>query len=165
MRSIIPFFCLVCLSCTHTYYVVRHAEKEDGGPNMASNMTSDVRLTRAGRERAEQLKEILKTAKIRNVYSTNYLRTRETAQRTADYFAVPVIPYGPRPDSVFVRSLKSLRSNVLIVGHSNTVDDIVNALCGETKVPTDLSDTEYNRLFVVRMRGRKAFFEERKIFP
>jgi hypothetical protein len=50
------------------------------------------------------------------------------------------------------------------VGHSNTVDDIVNALTGENKLK-DLEDSEYNRLFVVRMRGKKVFFEERKIYP
>jgi phosphohistidine phosphatase SixA len=161
MRIFVAFICLFCLSCSHTYYIARHAEKEDAGPNM----TSDVPLTRAGRERAEQLKEILKRKKIRNVYSTSYIRTRATAQRTADYFNLPVIQYGPRLDSNFIVSLKSLRSNALIVGHSNTVDDIVNALCDEKKISTDLSDSEYNRLFIVTHKGRRIYFEEIAIFP
>jgi 2,3-bisphosphoglycerate-dependent phosphoglycerate mutase len=161
MRFFVVLVSLLCLSCGHTYYVARHAEKEDAGPNMSG----DVPLTRAGRERAEQLKEILKKEHIRNVFSTDYIRTKSTAQRTADYFNLPVILYGPRMDSAFMTSLRALRSNALIVGHSNTVDDIVNALCGEKKVSGDLPDSEYNKLYEIRVKGRKVYFKERPIFP
>lgn len=161
MKIFVAILSLLFVSCSHTIYVARHAEKEDAGPNMSS----DVPLTRAGRERAEQLKEILKKKKIRSVYSTNYIRTKSTAQRTADYFNVPVIMYGPRLDSAFLVTLRSLQSNALIVGHSNTVDDIVNVLCQEKKVNGDLPDSEYNRLFIVTFKGKKAYFEEATIYP
>src|SRR4029079_2773114 len=103
--------------------------------------------------------------KLAAVYSTNTIRTRSTAQPTADYFHLPVKAYGPRPDSAFIAELRMYKTNVLIVGHSNTVDDIVNALTGQNKLK-DLDDAEYNKLFVVKMRGKKVFFEERRIiFP
>ena len=101
--------------------------------------------------------------KLAAVYSTNTIRTKSTVQPTADYFHLLVKIYGPRPDSAFIAELKKYKANVLVVGHSNTVDDIVNGLTGENKLK-DLDDSEYNRLFVVRMRGKKVFFEERKIF-
>jgi phosphohistidine phosphatase SixA len=162
MKLLLAVLLLLCLSCRHTYYIVRHAEKAKTGANM---MSSDVPLTEAGEQRAEQLKEILKDKKIAVVFSTNTIRTKSTAQPTADYFKLPVTIYGPKPDSAFINMLKSIKKNVLIVAHSNTVDDIVNALCGEKKVPDDLNDSEYNRLFVVKFRGEKVSFEEKHIYP
>ncbi|MEO5562073.1 MAG: phosphoglycerate mutase family protein [Chitinophagaceae bacterium] len=159
MKFLLAIVTLVCVSCSHTYYVVRHAEKEAAAPNMSS----DVPLSREGKERTEKIKEILKTKKIRSVYSTNTIRTKSTAQRTADYFSLPVIMYGPRLDSTFTVQLRAMKSNVLIVGHSNTVDDIVNALCKEKKL-NDLDDSEYNKLFIVTYRGKKIFFMETEIF-
>jgi len=151
---------LIGFSCNyHSYYIVRHAEKEAAGPNMST----DVPLTSEGKERAQKILALMQGEKLGAVYSTNTIRTRSTVQPTADYFHLLVKIYGPRPDSAFIAELKKYKANVLVVGHSNTVDDIVNGLAGENKLK-DLDDSEYNRLFVVRMRGKKVFFEERKIF-
>jgi 2,3-bisphosphoglycerate-dependent phosphoglycerate mutase len=151
---------LIGFSCNyHSYYIVRHAEKEAAG----ANMTGDVPLTTEGKDRAKKLLGLMEGRKLEAVYSTNTIRTKSTVQPTADYFHLPVTVYGPRPDSAFIAELKKYKGNVLVVGHSNTVDDIVNALTGENKVK-DLDDNEYNRLFVVRMRGKKVFFEEGKIY-
>jgi phosphohistidine phosphatase SixA len=49
-----------------------------------------------------------------------------------------------------VNLLKSIKGNALIVGHSNTVDDIVNKLCGKTAIPADLKDFEYDNLFILK---------------
>ena len=154
MKLFIAIICVFCVSCSHSYYIVRHAEKETAG----SNMSSDVQLTAAGKQWAQELKEILKKKKIKAVYSTNTIRTKSTAQPTADHFGLSVQVYGPRPDSAFFAILRSKKMNTLIVGHSNTVDDIVNGLCGEKKVAGDLDDSEYNKLFIVRFKGRKIYF-------
>lgn len=153
---------LIGFSCSyHSYFIVRHAEKEAAGPNM---MSGDVALTAAGKDRAQKLLELMQGKKLIAVYSTNTIRTRSTAQPTADYFHLPVMIYGPRPDSAFITELRKYKANVLIVGHSNTVDEIVNGLMGKNKLK-DLDDADYNRLFIVTMRGKKIFFEEKKIFP
>jgi broad specificity phosphatase PhoE len=76
------FSCIVFLmvSCkTTTYYVVRHAEKET-----SNTMASDVPLSEAGRQRAIALKELLQNESIQHIYSTDFLRTRQTAQPLAD---------------------------------------------------------------------------------
>lgn len=154
---IISSLALVLLSsCSHTYYIVRHAEKA----TQEANMSADVPLTDKGKQRAEALKEVLKDKKIRYVFSTNTIRTKSTAQPTADYFHLPVTEYGPRPDSAFINLLRSKKKNTLVVGHSNTVDDIVNMLCHAKKVAGDLPDSEYNKLFVVKVKGRKVWFRE-----
>ena len=158
MRLVSFVIGLFLVSCSHSYFVVRHAERATAGPNMSS----DVSLSEAGSQRAEKLKEILKAKKIGEVFSTNTLRTRSTAQPTADYFQLKIQLYGPRPDSAFIQSLKSKKKNVLVVGHSNTVDDIVNMLCGKTQVSGDLAETEYDNLFIIKMKGKKAGFIREK---
>ena len=149
---------LVFTSCSHSYYVVRHAEKA----TQEANMTSDVPLTDKGKQRAEALKEVLKDKKISYIFSTNTIRTKATAQPTADEFHLATELYGPRPDSAFISLLKTKKKNTLIVGHSNTVDDIVNMLCGEKKVPGDLEDREYDNLFIVKKKGKRYIFSVQK---
>jgi broad specificity phosphatase PhoE len=155
MKYFFFLFFIVFTSCSHSYYIVRHAEKEASGPNM---MTTDVPLSEKGKNRAEALKEVLKNKKIANIFSTNTIRTKSTAQPTADYFSLTIQTYGPMPDSVFIMKLKSEKKNVLIVGHSNTVDDIVNMLCGKKEIPGDLKDQDYDNLFIVKKKGKHFIF-------
>src|SRR5215510_4344881 len=89
-------------SCSHSYYIVRHAEKA----NQEAGMSSDVPLSEEGKRRAEQVKEILKHKKIAYIFSTNTIRTKTTAQPTADHFHLTTEIYGPRPDSAFINLLR-----------------------------------------------------------
>lgn len=153
-------FPLLLTACSRTFYVVRHAEKATtDGNNMMNN---DPALTEAGKERAEALKEMLASKKIGYIFSTNTIRTKNTAEPTRAYFKLVTELYTPVPDTVFINKLRSLKKNTLIVGHSNTVDDVVNKLCGSIKIPADLKDTEYDNLFVVKKKGRKLSFENKK---
>lgn len=141
-------FCL--MSCASTrYYVVRHAEKETAAPNMSS----DVELSAAGRERATRLLQLLQDKSIRHIFSTNTKRTTATVKPLSDATSVPVQIYNPG-DTGLVQQVKSLSGNVLIVGHSNTVDDIVNRFMNASLVQ-DLPDSAYNNLFVIQKRGSR----------
>ncbi|MBC7850160.1 MAG: histidine phosphatase family protein [Chitinophagaceae bacterium] len=143
---------LFLTSCGHTYYVVRHAEKA----TQSANMSSDVSLNEKGKQRAETLKELLGNKKIAHIYSTPTIRTMSTAQPTADHFKLAIEKYGPVPDSIFISKLKTLQKNTLVVGHSNTVDNLVNGLAGNKVVPGDLHDSVYNKLFVIKVKGKKS---------
>jgi phosphohistidine phosphatase SixA len=161
MRFFLLFLFISLLSaCTRSYYIVRHAEKATTGGN--TMMSNDPPLTEAGKERAEALKDIMKTKKIGYIFSTNTHRTKLTAEPTRAYFNLETASYSPQPDTAFINKLKSLKKNTLIVGHSNTVDDIINKLCGSIKIPADLKETEYDNLFVVKKKGRKMSFETKK---
>lgn len=149
---------LLLSSCSTKYYIVRHAEKAAAAPNMSS----DVPLTVPGQQRADDLLEEVKKKKIGEVYSTQTVRTISTATPTADFFGVEIKIYGPRPDSAFINRLKLLNKNTLIVGHSNTVDDIVNGLCGTQQLPGDLPDSEYDNLFIVKKKGKRFLFSRKK---
>jgi broad specificity phosphatase PhoE len=161
--SIVPLIVLLWFfsSCSHTYYVVRHAEKAVAGEGPVMNTPNDPPLSAAGMQRAEALKTVLHNKRIRYIYSTNTIRTRSTAQPISEYTGVPIQTYGPGPDSAFIRQLKKLKKNTLIVGHSNTIDDIANALAGETKVEGDLPESVYDQLFIIHYRkgGKKILFE------
>ncbi len=155
MRLVLLALVLLATSCGHTYYVVRHAEKAP----QAQDMSSDVPLSPEGEQRAQALKEALTNKKIAHIYSTNTIRTRSTAQPTADHFALKIETYGPRPDSTFIALLNTKKKNTLVVGHSNTIDDVVNMLCGEKKVAGDLPETDYDNLFTIKKKGKRYIFK------
>lgn len=154
MKWFLLILVVIFSSCSQTFYIVRHAEKVDAG----MNMNSDVPLSDKGKTRAFALKKILENKKIAYIFSTNTRRTRSTVQPVADYFELKIETYGPVPDSAFINLLKSKKRNVLIVGHSNTVDDIVNMLCDEKKIAGDLKDPEYDNLFIVKKKGKRYVF-------
>jgi 2,3-bisphosphoglycerate-dependent phosphoglycerate mutase len=164
-KSLLFIVVLFLLSCkTTTYYIVRHAEKETATTMSNTTMTSDVPLSTAGKQRAEALKELLQKENVRHIFSTNFIRTKSTAQPLADAIHVPVEIYDTK-DSSFVSKLKSLDGNVLIVGHSNTVDDLVNELSGQKEINGDLPDSSYGDLFVVKKKGSKITFEKEHFGP
>jgi 2,3-bisphosphoglycerate-dependent phosphoglycerate mutase len=135
---------------TTTYYITRHAEKET-----ANTMTSDVPLSAAGKERAEALKNLLKDKEVRYIFTTNYSRTMATAEPLRREMNTTMQLYDAK-DTLdrFIAMLRNIdNGNVLIVGHSNTVDDIVNRLTGKNYLPADLPDSAYGDLFVVTRRG------------
>jgi 2,3-bisphosphoglycerate-dependent phosphoglycerate mutase len=162
MKQVLTIFCLVMLisSCTKTtYYIVRHAEKATVSPGMSS----DVPLSEAGVQRAEKLKELLKDKNIGSIFSTQTIRTTSTAKPLSEAMNIPIEIYNPRDTSAaFINQLKTIqRKNVLVVGHSNTVDDIVNKLMGSILL-TDLQETEYNNLFIVKRSGKKYSLKKMK---
>jgi broad specificity phosphatase PhoE len=156
MRYLLIAFLLISFtSCAQTIYIVRHAEK---GTPMANS--SDVPLSAEGEARALALKEVLKNEKIEVIYSTNTIRTKTTAKPTADHFSLTIETYGPRPDSAFISMLKSSNKNILVVGHSNTIDDIANMLLGTTEAGGDLKDSDYDNLFIIKRKGDKFILKK-----
>ena len=128
-----------------TVVVVRHAEKAADG--------ADPSLLPEGVARAEALKEVLAGADVAAVYSTPFLRTRATAAPTAEALGLQVTitevaNLETHPAEVAARVLAEHRGEtVLVVGHSNTVPAIVEALGGGAVAP--ITDAEYSHLFIV----------------
>ncbi len=156
----------VFISCSNTIYVVRHAEKATGIDPATMLTMKDPPLTLEGEERALVLKQMLSGKNVRHIYSTNTLRTISTAKPLKELFLdVPLELYSTKPDSmdVFIQQLKTInKGNVLVVGHSNTVDDISNKLCGSAVVSGDLKDNEYDNLFIIKRKGDKYSFKREK---
>jgi broad specificity phosphatase PhoE len=149
---------MVLASCQTTkYYIVRHGEK--AAPS--GQMSSDVPLSTEGEQRAIALRDRLKSAHIQYVYSTNYIRTKATARPLAEAQGINMETYEPADTALVSRVLARGKGNVLIVGHSNTVDDIVNRFMGE-KLLGDLPDTSYNNLFIITRKGKKLSFSRER---
>jgi len=140
--------------------VVRHGEKISSTDSAAKMMANDLPLSEAGKVRAIVLKDELKGKHIKHIYSTNTIRTRSTAEPLSQATKINIELYS-NVDSL-VHVVQSMKGNVLIVGHSNTVDDIVNKLCRQTKIAADLNDKEYDNLFVVKIAGKKRNFARHK---
>ena len=127
-------------------YVVRHAEKEDDHV--------DPGLTRDGYRRADGLAQLLKHAGIEAIYSTFYRRNVGTALPLARELATPIEFYQANEFAPLVDTLFREGRNALVVGHSNTVADIVNALGGSAQ-PLD-EDTDYGDVFQLIIDTRHA---------
>ncbi|MBI5373608.1 MAG: histidine phosphatase family protein [Sphingobacteriales bacterium] len=166
MRIILFLFTLTLFSCGNTIYIVRHAEKEPVQAGAAGMMASDPPLSEAGRVRAYALRERLRHEHVTLIFSTNTTRTLSTAQPLNEMLGRTKIElYSSKKDSMdlFINRLKQVKKrNVLVVGHSNTIDDLANKLCGKTVVPGDLKDTEYDNLYIIKRRGRSYSFKSGK---
>ena len=127
----------------HAIFLVRHAERAPtSGP-----VPADTRLSPEGRTRAQHLAEALKDAGIAAIFTTEYERTKETAAPLAR-------SSGIRPEAVpagdlraLIAKIKSASGNVLVVGHSNTLPQIINALGVSNRVL--IAESDYDNLFIV----------------
>jgi len=155
IRYLLLAFALSFLSCkTTTYYISRHAEKS------GNTMSNDPPLTPLGQKQAMDLQAYLANKKIGAIYSTNFLRTRATAQPTSEFYHLPISLYNASQSTALVDSLKAHnKRNVLLVGHSNTVDDMVNEFINR-HVADDLPDAEYGSLFIVKKKGGNYSFRK-----
>jgi len=166
MRLIILLLSLVLFSCSNTIYVVRHAEKASGIDMASMKPSTDPPLTIEGEERALALKQLLGSKNVKHIFSTNTLRTTSTAKPLKElYLGMPIQIYSSRPDSMntFIQRIKAIKKgDILIVGHSNTIDDIANKIAGSTVVPGDLDESIYDNLFILKRKGDKYVFTNGK---
>jgi len=149
MRFLIFIVSLACLSsCTTTYYVVRHAEKE------IIPGESDPDLTAAGAQRAQDLWTFLQDKGIDSVFVTQYKRTQQTAQPTATGSGNSLIEMDAGNVSALVNTLKRMPRNkqILIVGHSNTTPQLVDGLMESPQGIMINDATEFDNLFIVKIK-------------
>jgi phosphohistidine phosphatase SixA len=124
-------------------FLVRHAERAA----ISGHVPSDTGLSAVGRKRAEALAVTLKNAQITAIYTTEYHRTIETAAPLARSLGIrsEVVPSGDLR-SLFAK-LKAVRGNVLVVGHSNTLPQIIKTL--GISSPVVIGESDYDNLFLV----------------
>jgi broad specificity phosphatase PhoE len=129
-----------------TVYLVRHAEKLLDRKNPP--------LTPCGIRRAEQLSVMLEKANIKAIYSTEFIRTEQTAAPLAKKLALTVQPYSPRDLEKFATQIKNKKQNVVIVGHSNTTPQLT-ALISSEEVK-DITEKEYQMLYQIHFSNKKS---------
>ena len=126
---------------SNTIYLTRHAEKQSDG-------TSNPALTPLGNERSQNIAKLIKGKNITHIFSTNYKRTMQTAQPSADLHKLTIERYDPRKLSEFASTLKELKGTILVVGHSNTTPLFVNKIIGFDKYPA-IDDHNNSNLYII----------------
>jgi broad specificity phosphatase PhoE len=128
-----------------TIFIVRHAEKAQSSDN-------DPQLSEAGRARAESLPGTLKDAGITAIYATEFKRTQQTAAPLAKALGINITILPAKETATLIAKLRDLRSNALVVGHGNTVPDLIKVLGIDT--PINIAEADYDNLFVVVLDGK-----------
>jgi phosphohistidine phosphatase SixA len=158
LRLVVSLLAL-CATCEATaqqaIILVRHAEKatESNEPG--------VPLSEAGSARAAKLAQMLASAGITAIYATETDRARQTAEPLARALKLDVKTYSPRdasgklaPQLLLDRLKKEEAGIVLVVGHQNTVPDLLAVLGNPLKI--EIREKQFDDLFVVVPKARAA---------
>ena len=132
-----------------TIYLVRHAEKE-----LSAAGSINPSLTECGKARAKSLADFFEDIELDAVYSTDYLRTKNTAKPTAKKQDLEIEIYMPGKLEELALQLIRDKKNALIVGHSNTTGVLAGLLAGKEIGPFD--DKIYNRIYQVTIHDNTA---------
>lgn len=126
-----------------TIILVRHAEKVDD--------SADPDLSETGYERAARLAEMLEHVEFDVVYSTNYIRTRETAKPVAEANDLSITSYDPRnPGDEVKKWLEHHEGEtILISGHSNSTPTFANAILGEEHFNEKFDESDYGNVLII----------------
>lgn len=132
---------------TTTIIFVRHAEQ-------TSHDEADPSLSEAGKRRVAELTRQLEFADVVQgidaIYSTDLKRSTETAQPLAERLNLPINIYdGSDTETVLEEILKAHKGKViLVVGHSNTVPELIANLGASKNVPPIERD-EFDNIYII----------------
>lgn len=130
--------------------LVRHAERADGGAP-AAGMTkapADPLLSAAGEARAQKLAAMLADAGVTTIFTTEFRRTQDTAKPLATKLSLTGQIVRGNDLAGLVARIKGVKPDdvVLVVGHSNTIPDVIKQLGGPA---VTIGDSEYDNLFIL----------------
>ncbi len=125
-----------------SWYVMRHLQKADG---------RDPALSEEGARNAERVASRFGDDRPAAIYVSTTRRARETAAPLAARLGLTVKEYDLSDTPGLVARARAEPGTVLIVGHSNTVPEIVAQLGGAR--PADLAETDFGDIFRVRRDG------------
>jgi phosphohistidine phosphatase SixA len=140
-----------------TVYLVRHAER-------AAEPQQDPPLTEQGVARSQALARLLSTAGIKGILTSQATRTKLTAEPlatklgiTPTALALKVSPTNPRQiteesTKETVDKILSAGGNVLVVGHSNSIPDVIKMLGGD--VAPAIDEKKFDDLFIVTVYAK-----------
>ena len=134
-----------------TVFVVRHAERGDAGAG-ATMMGADPDLSDIGRARSQSLATVLKDARITAIFVTEFKRTQQTAEPVAKALGIQPTVVNAKDYSALIEKIRAASGAVLVVGHSNTIPEILGKLGIEN--PPKLADSDYDDLFIVTAAGK-----------
>ena len=141
-----------------TVFLLRHAEREE-------EPRQDPPLKKEGVARSKELARLLGGAGIKAIYTSQFTRTKLTAEPLATKLGLtpaqislksnPTNPRQIAEDStteVVNKILERPGENVLVVGHSNSIPDVIKMLGGDI-VPT-IDERKFDDLFIVTVYAK-----------
>ncbi len=132
-------------------YIVRHAEKQDG---------KDPLLTPAGNARSGDLMRFLKDEMIRKIYVSQYRRTQNTGDSLRIQLNIDTVHY--TADTLCGNLINTIMGHsdfgktILVIGHSNTIPQVIRKFGVHDYPYGDLADNDYDRLFLITYKNGKA---------
>ena len=133
------------------FFLTRHAEKVQTG--------SDPELLPEGRERAIRLANILELVQLDLICSSPYKRTRATAEVCANNSNMNITDYNPNSynQNAFFSEVISSQpgSRVLVVGHSNSIPELLNFFVEES-VYSHIDHDDYDNFYLVAIKEGEA---------
>src|SRR5204863_9295069 len=146
---ILLFVSVPIASAQPVVVIVRHAEKAANGGN-------DPDLSSAGRARAEALARILNDSGITAIFTTEFKRSQETAAPTATSTDVTPTTVAAKDTAALVTKLHQLSGNALVVGHGDTIPNIINALGINSQI--NIPDADYSELLIITLGDKPQLF-------
>jgi broad specificity phosphatase PhoE len=145
----IPLLLVTGANAAPIVFIVRHAEKATTGGK-------DPDLSIEGQKRADALAHILKDSQIASVFVTEFKRTQETAAPTARAAHVSPTVLPANDIGALAEKLRALTGNTLVVGHGNTIPDLLKALGIAT--PVSIPEDDYTEIFAVLLGDAPQLF-------
>jgi phosphohistidine phosphatase SixA len=123
-----------------TILLVRHADRQG---------SADA-LSTAGTARAQDLARVLGKSGVSTIYTSEALRTQETAAPTASQLGITPVAVPAADVAGLVSTIRSsnIGQTVLVVGHSNTVPQIIAAFGG---LAVTIAETEFDDFYVLTL--------------
>ena len=132
-----------------TVILIRHGERQN--PRGAN---PDPRLNTAGKARAKKLIHVAGQSGIKAIYNSHFARSRETAQPLAAHLGLSPIVMDEPPQIRSDILSNHIGQTVMVVGHSDTVPDLINRL-GAGSVSA-IDENEFDNLFIVKVFGQES---------
>jgi phosphohistidine phosphatase SixA len=149
--ALLLFACMGAASVARGQELVlltRHAERVDD--------SSDSALSAKGETRAARLADMLKDAGITRIYTTELRRTVQTAAPLAAtlHLTPAIIPARDHKALVAKIHAAGPHDRLLIVGHANTIPEILHELGVSEAI--SIGESDYDNLFAVAPRAGGA---------
>lgn len=141
-----------------TVFLIRHAER-------AEEPRQDPPLTEKGTARSQELARLLSAAGIKAIYTSQFARTKLTAEPLAKQsgitptaLSLKLNPSNPRQiaeestKETVDKILSHGGGSVLVVGHSNSIPDVIKMLGAD--VTPAIDEKKFDDLFVVTVYAK-----------
>ena len=141
-----------------TVFLIRHAEK-------AEAPKEDPPLDEKGKLRSQELARMLAGAGVKAIYTSQYLRTKQTGEALAKQLGltittIPLRMSPSNPREVSEQSIAEITARIyeragdaaLVIGHSNTIPEVIRKLGGDI-VPI-IDEKKFDDLFIVTIYGK-----------